>query len=183
MIFHARSLENGLSHADLFADRTSVREYAARPVQPELISEAIGICSKSPSVCNRQPYRVRLITDTKQIESILAVQGGMTGYSTPPALLAVTTDIRDFVGMNERNQVYVDGGIHSMALMMALEFVGLAACPLNAMFSRSKEKQMRSLLGTQHEAFIMFIAVGHFASSSQAPKSFRYDEDKLVVED
>ena len=167
--------------AELFRGRTSVREYADTPVDITLVSEALGIAAKAPSICNRQPYRVRLITDDAEIKRFLEVQGGVRGHSTPPVLLVITTDIRDFVGYNERNQVYVNGGIYAMGLLLALEYVGLAACPLNTMFSRTQEREVRRLVKADHEAFIMAISVGNFRDQVKSPRSFRYQlEDRQL---
>ena len=166
---------------DLFRGRVSTREYAEGPLDLALIDEAIDIALKSPSVCNRQSSRVRVLTDPDEVDAVLKIQGGFTGYDTPPALLVITSDIRDFIALTERNQGYVDGGLFSMSLLLALEYVGLAACPLNTMFSYGSDKATRKLLGVEHEDFIMFIAVGPFAPEVAAPKSFRYTLEDITL--
>lgn len=161
--------------ADLFANRYSVREFSDDLVDIAKIYESLEISTKSPSVCNRQSVRTQIIDDPKMIDKVLRIQGGFTGYRSPPAVLAITSDIRNFVAVSERNQIYIDGGIYSMALLLALEYVGLAACPLNAMFSTKKDREMRQVLDTpDNEVFIMFIAVGNFKKSVKVAKSFRY---------
>src|SRR5690606_22323819 len=119
----------------LFLGRTSVREFSSMAVDPAVINEAVELALKAPSVCNRQSSRVLVIYDRSTIQKILALQGGFRGYETPNVLLVVTSDISIFVAPQERNQPYVDGGIFSMALLLALEFFSIAACPLNAMQS------------------------------------------------
>lgn len=160
---------------DLFLNRWSTREYEDTPVDLNLIREAIEIATKSPSICNRQSGRVRIMTDTKKIKAALSIQRGMTGYKLPPVLLTVTTDSSSFIDLTERNQIYIDGGLFAMALLMGLEYVSLAACPLNAMFSVRQDKDMRKLMSIpDNENFIMFIAVGNFKTNNKVPKSFRY---------
>ena len=134
-----------------------------------------------PNTERFKPSRVRVVTDPRKIEKLLDVQGGIRGHSTPPALLVVTTDIRNFVGANERNQVYVDGGLYAMSLLLALEHVGLAACPLNTMFSPTRDRQMRKLTASDHEAFILFISVGNFRDQVASPKSFRYEGTDVTL--
>lgn len=168
--------------AALFQGRTSVREYEDSVVDRGLLDEALGIALKSPSICNRQGYRVRILEDPQLISEALQLQGGMRGYSPPPALLVVTTDIRAFLSTSERHQTYVDGGIFAMSLLLALEHVGLAACALNTMFERRQDRRMRELLDVRHENFIMFIAVGNFRESVLAPKSFRYTADRILLD-
>ena len=115
------------------------------------------------------------------IESTLAIQGGFTGYKLPPMLLMITTDNSSFLDIKERNQVYIDGGLFAMSLLLSLEYVSLAACPLNAMLNVSRDKQMRELLNIpKNENIIMFAAVGNFKESYKEPKSFRYKGEEIT---
>lgn len=160
----------------LFNGRWSIREYDSRPVENALILEAIEISKKTPSVCNRQSARVTTIFDQNLIERTLSLQGGFAGYGTPPVLLMVTSDLSAAVGVHERNQAFIDGGLFSMSLLLSLEYVMLAACPLNAMLRPHQERSLRELLEIpDSESIIMFISVGHFAPETPAPKSFRYN--------
>lgn len=86
------------------------------------------------------------IVDPEKIATALKIQGGFNGYGMPPVLLLITSDIRAFMNNGERNEPFVDGGLFSMSLLYALEAYGLAACPLNAMFSLSQDRQTRALL-------------------------------------
>lgn len=86
----------------------------------------------------------------------------------PPVLLLVTSDIRAFMNNGERNEPFVDGGLFSMSLLYALEAYGLAACPLNAMFNLSQDRQTRELLDIPDYEFpVMYIAVGNFRNPCQ----------------
>lgn len=166
---------------ELFESRWSVREYSDRPVDVSRVKDAVKLSMKSPSVCNRQSARVRIITDTEIIKRVLKVQGGFTGYDTPPVLLVVTSDMRTFLASTERNQPYIDGGIFSMSLLMSLEFYGLAACPLNAMFNKKRDILVKAIAGIQdYEALIMFISVGNFKTTSKVPKSFRITAEEVI---
>lgn len=166
---------------ELFESRWSVREYSDRLVDISKVKDAIRLSMKSPSVCNRQSARVHIITDAETIKRVLKVQGGFTGYDTPPVLLVVTSDMRTFLASTERNQPYIDGGIFSMSLLMSLEFYGLAACPLNAMFSKKRDVLVKTIAGIQnHEALIMFISVGNFKTTSKVPKSFRITAEEVI---
>jgi nitroreductase len=127
--------------------------------------------------------KIRIITNQEMIAATLEIQGGFNGYKLPPALPLITTDNRNFTGPSERNQGYTDGGLFSMAFMMSLEYVGLAACALNAMFSKNKEMLMREVLEIPlYENLIMFIAIGNFLEETPYPKSWRKGiKDVLMV--
>lgn len=166
---------------ELFNGRYSVREFSEKPVSLAKIHDALEIAMKTPSICNRQTSRVQIITDKSVIERALKIQGGMTGYDTPPVLLALYTDTQHYVAISEKNQPYIDGGLFGMSVLLALEYQGLAACALNAMFKVKQAKNMRRLLKTpEHDNFIMFIAVGNFRDTVPAPKSFRYSAKEII---
>lgn len=165
---------------ELFQGRSSVREYAASSVDLSTVHEAVEIAMKSPSVCNRQASRVHIIQDPKNIEEVLKIQGGFTGYETPPCLIAVTSDLSFFFSRSERNQPFIDGGLFSMSLLLALEYKKLAACPLNAMMNEGNERLMREVLNLpDNEVFIMFISVGNFKEVTNVPSSFRYSASEI----
>jgi nitroreductase len=166
---------------DIFVNRWSVREYEDSAVDMKRVEEAISIALKSPSICNRQSGRVYVFNNEKTIGDALAIQGGFSGYDLPPVLLMITTDTSSFISKNERNQVYTDGGLFAMSLLLSLEFVTLAACPLNAMLPVKGEKALRKLLDIPaNENIIMFVSVGNFMDTSTVPKSFRFSAEEIT---
>lgn len=166
----------------LAQNRYSVREYPDEPVSQELLDKVYAVSMKTPSVCNRQATRIYQITDQEKIKAALKIQGGFNGYDMPPVLLLVTSDIRAFMNYGERNEPFVDGGLFSMSLLYALEAYGLAACPLNAMFSLSQDRQTRELLNMPDYEFpVMYIAVGNFPESVPVCRSVRRSPESIVA--
>jgi nitroreductase len=53
---------------DAIAARRSIRKYTQEPVSRELLLELIEAARLSPSGCNSQPWRFRLVTDRADIE-------------------------------------------------------------------------------------------------------------------
>lgn len=171
-----KTVNDNLNFKELFNNRWSIREYSDKPVDKSKIEEVIEIARKTPSICNRQSSRVTVIYDKETIASALKLQGGITGYELPPALLMITTDTSAFIDINERNQIFIDGGLYAMSVLMGLEYVSLGACPLNAMMSVKNDKKMRKLLNIpSSENIIMFISVGNFLEENKVPRSFRYN--------
>src|SRR5690606_33526909 len=106
---------------------------------------------------------------------------GFHGYDTPPVLALVLTDTRSFRGPNERNNVYIDGGSFMMSFLLGLEYEGLAACPLNTMFSVKEEKKTRRILGlADNYNFISYVAIGNFREQNKVAKSFRFPVDDII---
>ena len=178
-----KSHNKTVNFATLFNQRYSVRTYADTPVDMDAVRSAIDLSRKAPSVCNRQSGRVCVLTKKKMVEAVLKQQGGLQGYPTPPMLLVITTDSGSFLTPDERNQIYIDGGLLSMALLLSLEYEGLAACPLNAELSIKREKIIRNTARIpDSENIIMFVAVGNFKDKNNVPKSFRLKQQDITRE-
>lgn len=171
-----------MSFAELTRSRHAVRTYSKQPVERAELEEAITLALRTPSVCNRQPARVRIYTDVDIIREALQIQSGFGGYDLPPALVLVTADQQAFMGINEHNEGYVDGGLFAMSLLYALEACDLAACPLNTMFNANADRRTRQLLKIpDNEVFIMYIAVGHFNDVYKICLSKRFDLNHILV--
>lgn len=170
------------SFEGVLSRRHSVREFGTDPVCLNTLRRAVEMAGRAPSACNRQTARVRIVTDAELISRVKSLQGGLGGYPDPPVMLLVTSDVRDFLDPTERNQPFVDGGLFGMALLLSLERLHLAACPLHAMFSRPVEAEMRSLLDiADSELLVFFVAVGSIPHDVKVPASFRNSVDNTIV--
>lgn len=169
------------SFKELFQGRASIRQYAKDPVDLDMVRKAIDLAMKTPSVCNRQSYRITLIDAPDRIRKILTVQGGWRGYAYPPVLAVITSDVRSFIYMEEHNEPFVDGGIFTMSFLLALEYENLAACPLNLMCSDENASKVRKFASIpEYESLIVCVAIGNFPERTLAPKSFRYPGSSIT---
>jgi len=171
---HFNQETNDMNFPDLEKFRTSQREFLSSEVDQSLLTEAVALASKTPSVCNRQPWKVYMIRNKKKISKLLYLQNGFNGYDTPPALCVITVDRRAFIGSYERNEVYIDGGLFLMNFDFALTYVGLASCILNTMLPNEKQEKVKSILKiSSSEVLIAFVATGYAKSSVMVAKSAR----------
>jgi hypothetical protein len=60
--------------------RKSVRNFSEKPVEIDRILEAIKIAQNAPSACNRQPGRVKIISDQNMKVKALELQNGNRGF-------------------------------------------------------------------------------------------------------
>lgn len=68
-----------------------------------------------------------------------------------------------------------------MTLLYALEAYGLAACPLNAMFTAEVDAKTRELLQVpDYELPVMYIAVGNFPKEVPVCRSTRRDVESVL---
>lgn len=148
---------------DLITTRHSVRDFDDRPVELDSIRTAVAAAMRSPSVCNRQSWRVHVYREPAMRERVLALQNGNAGFRhRVDTALVVTSPVHAFVTAGERNQCWIDGGMFSMSLILALHAQGLGACCLNWSVERERDQELHRAAGIPlDEAVIMMIAVGH----------------------
>ncbi len=166
----------------LCKDRRSVRAYDAAVPPMALIEGAIAAAQLSPSACNRQPCHVHLYRDREKIDRMLALQNGNSGFGhLLSTLLVITADGNAFFDASERNEPYVDGGLFSMTLILALQARGLASCCLNWCVTPDKdiEAHKRGDIPSHHK-IIMFMAVGYPLEGALAPLSARREIASIV---
>jgi len=165
----------------LFRRRRSVRWYLDRKVAPELIERAVDIATLAPSACNRQPFYF-LVLYGESASKIAELAGGTQGYShNIPCLVVVTGELQSYSHERDRHLIYIDGGLVSMQLMLALETLGLSTCAINWPDVSSRENQMQELLGLEvYERPIMLISVGYADPDGGVPFSQKKPARVLV---
>ncbi|MDR2833890.1 MAG: nitroreductase family protein [Streptococcaceae bacterium] len=165
----------------LVENRVSIREFENSKVDLSLIEQVISLSKNTPSACNRQSARIKIITNATIINKTIDIQGGFKGYSPPPLLALITIDSHCFASPREKNQGYIDGGLFAMSFLNNLEYVGLGACPLHAMFTIEKEKKIRELLNIPvYEEMILFVAIGNLLEETPYCKSWRKSEKEIT---
>jgi nitroreductase len=169
-----------------FAHRHSVRDFDSAPVDQDTIRAAVTMALKTPSVCNRQSWRVHVLMSEATKKRALSFQNGNRGFGhLAPVVLIVTSDLRSFLEPFERYQCWIDGGLFAMSLNYALHSLGLGACMLNWSVDASVDAALRQAIGIPaHEAIITFMAVGHLPEKFKVARSCRREiEDVLTFHD
>lgn len=152
-------------------------------VEPGLIDEAVRLAICSPSVCNRQGWRVHCLTETAEIKAALSHQNGNRGFGERiRCLLIVTADLTVFDGVIERYQYWIDGGMFSMTLLLSLHHAGLGTVPLNWSALPSTDRGLRKDIDfPESESVIMMIGVGHPVGECLVPISSRRGLDEVLI--
>ena len=143
--------------------RCSVRNYSSQNVSNDLIEKAVSLAARTPSVCNRQSWRVRFYKSRKAIDDILRFHQGNIGFgSSIPNLAIISADLSSFQGVKERNQPFVDGGLFAMTLILSLLANGVDSCPLNWSASKNNDNSLRKYAKIkENEVVIMLVAFGY----------------------
>lgn len=154
-----------------------------KTVELKKIYDAIDTARFSPSVCNRQCWRVHVYQDKKRVDALLALQDGNRGFGhTIPTILVVTASLKVFDGFKERNQAFIDGGLFSMSLMYALHHQELGCVPMCWLASNERDDEFRGLAGlSDDEVIMMLLGVGVPVDEFAAPASQRRSIEEITT--
>lgn len=171
------------NYAEIMKNRHSIREFSEEPVDLELLKNAILLAQYTPSACNRQGWKTRIVADRDKVLEVLQYQTGSRGFREQiDKLLLVTCDIRYFNQKREIFQPFIDGGMYAESLINALFYEGIGSVPLSASLTSKNEKSVRNLLGLKpSEVLILFIGVGNYPDSCLTPRSERKQEIDIEV--
>lgn len=167
---------------NLFYLRSSVRNYSIEQVEPSLVRRVIELALTTPSVCNRQPWRIRHYTSRQKIDCALSYQNGNAGFTeSVNNLFLISVDRACFNRPMERNQGFIDGGMFSMSIVTALHASGLASCCLNWSVDWWTDlKFKRAMRVPASELIIMMIAFGYSADRTRVALSPRRQLDDIL---
>jgi len=168
-------LENSSDFFKSFTkSRSSCRNFGSKKIEEDIIRMVMEMAIKTPSVCNRQHWKVH-IYQGEMIKKILELQNGNLGFtSNIPHLAVVTSDIRSFYLPNERNQSFVDGGMFAMSFIYALHSYGISSCALNWCCSILNNEKLYKITNIpENENVMMVIAFGYADTQAKIAKSPR----------
>jgi len=167
-----------------FESRHSIRQFTSEEVKMNLIEQAVGIARYSPSVCNRQTSKVYMYSRSEKTREVLSYQNGNRGFGDQAdKILIVTSDLKSYSSIGERNQCWIDGGMFAMSLIYALHSLGLGTCCLNWSVEKELDQQLKKVTGiSDSESILMMIAVGHLPDNLKITQSPRKSVQELLVE-
>lgn len=181
--------ENLMSHVDkpfpeFFYSRHSMRQFEDKAIKIDDVKKAIVIAQKAPTACNRQASRVYLYTDKSTNDALGELIAGNTGFQQEVQnYLVVTADVSAFYDTFERNQVYVEAGLFSMALVEALHYYGIGSCILQNGEYYKKNKKFKAVCKNipENERIVLFIAIGNYKEKFSYALSLRKNVDDVFI--
>lgn len=149
------------SFYDFSNSRHSLRNFSGK-IEIANIEKAVILAQNTPTSCNRQPQRVYIVQDKNHIDQILKIQTGNRGFGyLADKLIIITAELGGYLSLNERNDVYVNGGIYAMNLLYALHYYHIGACALNWCAMPEQDLELRNICKIQpSETVILIIACG-----------------------
>lgn len=168
--------------AVLFNQRRSVRWYEDKEIDLSAIEKAVNIATQAPSACNRQPFKLHVVTNKEKVLKVAECAMGTAGFAhNLPAIIAVVGDLSAYPFERDRHVIYIDGSLFTMQLMLALETLGLSTCPINWPDIEDREKMLDAELRlSKHERTIMLLSVGYADPEGGIPYSQKKDSSILM---
>lgn len=167
----------------LMQSRHSIRHFSNVPVDIEIIKEAIQIAQYTPSACNRQGWRTRIISNKAVVRKVLSNQNGNAGFGEEiDKLLIITSDLRYFNSDRETYQAFIDGGMYAESVINSLYYCGVGSIPLSASLTEKQETNIREIVKLEDsEILILFIGVGNYLDRNQTTRSERKKVNPVVI--
>ncbi len=178
------ALVNGQTSSEFLCSRWSCRDFLPEPVSSEDVRRIVKCAQSAPSQCNRQSVRVHVYQNRREIEALLRLQGGSTGFAQRVSnLFVVTSETYAWSGAKPRHQPYVDGGIFAMQLGMACLSHSFGCCFLNLAVTNRQEKRIKQAAGIpQGEKLILMMAFGIPVTRDRAAaRSERLPVDEVLT--
>jgi nitroreductase len=161
----------------LIKTRHSIRNFTDQPVDINKIKQAINIALYCPSACNRQPFKVYIVSAAKKNHDIGASQYRASQW------LYIAADV-DAYDITEYNDWIVSASIFAGYLSLALHAVGLGACIMrkDLVHETDYNKAVRRICNMKKtEKLILEFAVGNYADTFIAPVSRRKTVDDITT--
>ena len=134
-------------------------------VSLDILQQAVALAMTTPSACNRQHCRVHCVSNHEIRDAIYDIQKGKgnRGFGEDAdKLLVLTADLQDLRWIEERNDIFINGGMFLMNLSYALYYYKIAHCILNWSVTIAADKTIHRLLSiAESERVIAMIACGN----------------------
>lgn len=172
---HQSILEGAQGNFSLLSqNRYTVRDFGDDKIPLSKIEEAIKLCERTPSACNRQSWRVHLISNNTLKNWVFNSQLGCNGfYEKMQYAIIICADV-SYYGFPEFNQAYVDGGLYAMNLMYALNYHDIATIPLTMQHKYNYTKNIKKKANIPvNEIPVILIGIGSYKEQFKVACSSR----------
>jgi len=162
--------------------RSSSRVFNSKKISNIYIQKLVELTKKAPSQCNRQSTKLHLYQNKKIINTLLSIQGGANSFKNKIGnLFIITSDLTAWGGPGERNQLYVDGSLLAMNLLISATYMKFDTCPLNLAKSNYDEYKIKKIGKIpNNEKLIMMIAIGFAVKNRFKAVSVKRDNSEVL---
>jgi len=182
--FRLENNRSGVKFEDFYKltkQRRSIRWFLDKPVERNLIDQAIMAGNQSPSACNRQPFEFRIFDDPNLVKEVVQFPMGTKGYGhTIPVMVVLVGNLDAYFNERDRHVIYIDASLAAMSFMLALETMGLSSCAINWPDIEERERKMEHFLKLgKHQRPLMCMGIGYPDSEGLIAFSEKLPLDRL----
>ncbi len=165
----------------LFESRHSVREFAHTDVDREKLNQAISLACRCPSACNRQCYRVHVLS-SKHFDQMEGWLEGIGGFAEDVNQFLIITAKLSVYRKSEEMQYVVSTSVFAAYLTMALQAVGIGCCFVQRPFMPTAKwsKVASRLKIPKDEQVVCVLGIGNLKEEYKVPVSHRLAQDTIV---
>lgn len=161
----------------LFNTRHSCREFAEKPISKDVIAHAVEMALRCPSACNRQPFKVYVITPSSLEEKL----GHKLQYKSDKVLI-IAGDVRAFTS-GEMLDWLISPTIFASYLTLSLHSLGIGSCIIRKDLIRTK-KYNDAIIGITEmdacERIILEMFIGYYKDEFIVPISNRAGVEDII---
>lgn len=174
-----------MNFIDLVKKRKSVRKYADKPVEKEVIMQCLEAARLAPSACNAQPWHFIVVTDKETklavasdtCDSIMRFNKFTENAAALIVIVQEKPNLSSQIGITLKKREYplLDIGISAAQFCLQAAELGVGTC----MLGWYKERNIKSTLHIPSKKRIsMIISMGYPASEDDGSR----DKPRLDIE-
>lgn len=161
--------------------RRSVRHYLDKTVEFDIVEKAMKVAARSPSACNRQPFKFLFYNNKTNVRRISEIPGGVAGYELP-SVAVVIGSYRAYFDERDVNTPIIDASLATMAFLFSLETLGLSSVCISWPNLPDRNEKIRQLIHLEEDEFIiMLIGIGYPDPEGKIPYSAKKDINELIL--
>ena len=161
--------------------RHSMRTYSSVPVTNEEILKAIELAKRAPSACNRQPWHLYYSFDSAKIDAIRKSVPSQAFLQDTPYFGVITVD-KSLFGAAEINQWFVNGGIFTSFLILALHHLGIGSVVLQyTMFNKTEPELRKALDIMDTDEIVAVIGYGKYPDEAKCICAQRRPNEEIAI--
>lgn len=165
----------------LFENRHSVREFADTSVDKKKLEWAIELACHCPSACNRQCYRVHVLS-RKNFDKMDGWLDGIGGFAEDVDQFLIVTAKLSVYRKSEEMQYVVSASVFAAYLTLALQALSIGCCFVQRPFMPNAgwSKVAAQLRIPRDEQVVCVLGIGNLKDEYKVPVSHRLSQDIIV---
>lgn len=166
---------------NLFESRHSVREFAHTDIDTDKLNKAIELACHCPSACNRQCYRVHVLS-RNHFDKMDGWLEGIGGFAEDVNKFLIITGKLSAYRKSEEMQYVVSTSVFAAYLTLSLQAVGIGCCFVQRPFLPTAKwsKVAGQLKIPQDEQVVCVLGIGNLKDEYKVPVSHRLAQDTIV---